>query len=157
LLVIGLCCNIVSLTNLYNKAQKEEWRQTAGLVASRAQLGDVIFFDQAHVQPPFDYYFHQQEIPIPEYGYPYDFDLWRSQKTMDAERWWIADYVNADPDAAMLRLTDIAQQHSTVWLVVNRPMSEGRLLTWLTEHGSQADVHEFHRVTVHRFEMPPHD
>ena len=157
LLVIGLCCNVVSLTNLYGKAQKEEWRQAAKLVAARAQPGDVIFFDQAHVQPPFDYYFHQQETIIEEYGYPYEFALWRSQKTMDAERWWISDYVNTDPDAAMSRLTDIALQRAVIWLVVNRPMSEGRLLAWLTEHGDQAEVHEFHRVTVYRFEMPPHD
>jgi uncharacterized membrane protein len=157
LLVIGLCCNIVSLTNLYNKAQKEEWRQAANLVATRAQHSDVIFFDQAHVQPPFDYYFHQQETVIEEYGYPYEFSLWRSQKTMDAERWWIYDYVKSDPNAAMSRLTDIAQQHSVVWLVVNRPLSEGRLLTWLTEHSDHTEIHEFYSVMVYRFEMSPRD
>ena len=153
LLAITLGCNAVSLTNLHSKVPKEEWRQAANLVASRARPGDVIFFDQGLVQIPFDYYYHQQGPAVEEYGYPHEYTHWHTQRTMDKKQWWISDYVNADPEAAMARLTQIAQQHSTVWLVTNRPLSDGRLVTCLTEHSAQAQVYHFYRVTVHRFDM----
>jgi mannosyltransferase len=154
-LIVALGCNVVSLTRVYTVAEKEEWRQAAALVADRIQPGDAILFDQGLVQIPFDHYYRRNGLAVAEYGYPYDYTHWQIQETMDRDEWWIADYVNADAAAALARLEQAAGQHTTIWLVTNRPLSEGKLAEWLAAHSRQVKVYEFNRVTVHRFLLQP--
>jgi mannosyltransferase len=157
LLVVALGCNAVSLARVYTVAEKEEWRQAAALVADLIQPGDAILFDQGLVQIPFDHYYRQNGLAVAEYGYPYDYTHWQIQETMDRDEWWIADYVNADAAAALARLAQVASsgQHTTIWLVTNRPLSEGKLAEWLAAHSRQVEAYEFNRVTVHRFLLQP--
>lgn len=157
LLIAGLGLNLFSLANMYTNALKEEWRQAASLVAEGAEPGDVLFFDQGMVQIPFDYYYQQHEFTIDEYGYPREHTYWRSQQNLDRDQWWVVDYINTDPEAALSRLTHIANQRRVVWLVTNRSMSEGRLEAWLAENSAQFQVHNFPWITVHRFELEAQD
>ena len=159
-LVVALGCNAVSLARVYTVAEKEEWRQAAALVADQIQPGDAILFDQGLVQIPFDHYYRLAEtngLEVAEYGYPYDYTHWQIQETMDRDEWWIADYVNADATAALARLEQAVSsgQHTTIWLVTNRPMSGGKLAEWLAAHSRQVEVYEFNRVTVQRFLLRP--
>ncbi|MBN1135990.1 MAG: glycosyltransferase family 39 protein [Anaerolineae bacterium] len=157
LLVVALGCNAVSLGRVYTVAEKEEWRQAAELVAGRVQPGDAILFDQGLVQIPFDHYYRRDGLAVVTYGYPYDYTHWQIQEMMDRDEWWVADYVNADAAAALARLEQAAcfGQHTTVWLVTNRPLSEGKLAERLAAHSQQVEVYEFNRVTVHRFLLQP--
>lgn len=88
-----------------------------------------------------------------EYGYPRDFTYWEKQASLEGDQWWVIDYMATDPDQALTRLANVAQQYSAVWLVVNRPMSEGKLEAWLRENSTGAESYTFPSITVYRFEM----
>lgn len=153
LLALALALNVFSLANMYRSATKEGWREAARLVSDRAQPGEALFFDQGVVQVPFDYYYHRSGLPVHEYGYPRDFTYWEKQASLEGDQWWVIDYMATDPDQALTRLANVAQQYSAVWLVVNRPMSEGKLEAWLRENSTGAESYTFPSITVYRFEM----
>lgn len=64
--------NGLSLHNYYVNFQKEEWGQAAGYVATRARDEDLLLFNAAWTQIPFDYYFRAYGRPVAEHGAPAD-------------------------------------------------------------------------------------
>lgn len=68
-----LALNGLSLHAYHTSFQKEQWRGAASLVAELAQPGDLVLFNTALGQMPFDYYFAQlNDIPVVERGVPGD-------------------------------------------------------------------------------------
>jgi hypothetical protein len=68
--------NLFSAGDYYRFVRKEDWSIPAGYVANFAQEGDLVLFDGAWVQVPFDYYFGQYEnlysIHVEKRGLPKD-------------------------------------------------------------------------------------
>ena len=85
--------------------EKEAWDAAAALVTERAQPGDVILFNAAWVQIPFDYYYQQYEDRlVAEHGLPVDlFERGELEPQMT-----VAD---------LPRLRTLASTHERVWLV----------------------------------------
>ena len=68
-----LAINTLSLHEYYVHFQKEEWDEAAALVAGRVRPDDLILFNAAWGQIPFDYYFHSEyNRPVTERGAPVD-------------------------------------------------------------------------------------
>lgn len=65
-----LALNAVSLVRYHADSSSEDWRAAARYVADRAQPGDVVLFNAASGQLPFDYYYRGLGAPIVEYGVP---------------------------------------------------------------------------------------
>jgi uncharacterized membrane protein len=68
-----LTLNGLSLHNYYVHFEKEQWDDAAALVAERARPDDLVLFNTAWGQIPFDYYFHRlSDVPAVEHGVPVD-------------------------------------------------------------------------------------
>ncbi len=67
---------LTSTGDYYRHVQKEDWNTAAGYVAYFAQKGDLVLFNDAFVQVPFDYYFKTWEdlygIQVEKRGVPAD-------------------------------------------------------------------------------------
>ena len=66
-----------ALSNYYATSERESWDDAAALVAERIQPDDLLLFNDAWGQIPFDYYFHQLYNPesgasVVEHGLPVD-------------------------------------------------------------------------------------
>ena len=110
------CCAIVALLALftfnglslheyYADFQKEQWDDAAALVAERAEPGDLVLFNTAFGQIPFDYYFdHLTDVPVAKRGVPGDpFDGATLEPKMTP--------------SDLPRLRDLLAGHQRVWLV----------------------------------------
>jgi hypothetical protein len=68
-----LAVNGIALCGYYQHLEKEQWDEAAALVAEHAQPGDLILFNDAWGQIPFDYYLGRQyNPPVVEHGVPED-------------------------------------------------------------------------------------
>jgi mannosyltransferase len=78
LLVLGILATNYLFSNgdFYRFVQKEDWSTAAGYVANSAQKNDLVLFNDAFVQIPFDYYFRSYEeqysIQVEKHGVPAD-------------------------------------------------------------------------------------
>jgi hypothetical protein len=64
--------NAVSLRQYYRFTDKEEWDKAASYVAGRVEEADMLLFNAAWVQIPFDYYFRYHHRSVAEHGAPVD-------------------------------------------------------------------------------------
>jgi mannosyltransferase len=64
--------NAGSLVGHYRYYEPEDWRSTAGYVASQLRPGDVLLFNAGWMQIPFDYYYRRVGAPAEEHGVPAD-------------------------------------------------------------------------------------
>jgi mannosyltransferase len=78
--VVGIVATnyLFSTGDIYRFVQKEDWSTPAGYVAFFAEKGDLVLFNSAMVQLPFDYYFKSYKdyysIEVEEHGVPDMFD-----------------------------------------------------------------------------------
>lgn len=94
--------------DFYRFAQKEDWGTAAGYVANFAEKGDLVLFNNAFVQIPFDYYFEayetQYSIQVEKHGVPVDmFDSGILEPKMT--------------DSDIPKLISLLSGHDRVWLV----------------------------------------
>jgi hypothetical protein len=72
-LIIVLGVNGLGLRNYYEHFEKEDWDDAAAVVAQHVQPDDVLLFNDAWGQIPFDYYFRRlYNGPVAEHGLPVD-------------------------------------------------------------------------------------
>jgi asparagine N-glycosylation enzyme membrane subunit Stt3 len=72
-LIVLLAGNGLALHNYYEHFEKEEWDDAAAVVAQHVQPDDVLLFNDAWGQIPFDYYFRRlYNGPVVEHGLPVD-------------------------------------------------------------------------------------
>jgi hypothetical protein len=78
IVVVGITSTnyLFSTGDIYRFVQKEDWSTAAGCVANFAQKDDLVLFNDALVQIPFDYYFTKYEdqysIQVEKRGVPAD-------------------------------------------------------------------------------------
>ena len=112
LMIVGL--GILSTNYLssagdyYRFVQKEDWSTAAGYVANFAEKDDLVLFNDAFVQIPFDYYFKayekQYSIQVEKHGVPVDmFDSGILEPRMT--------------DSDIPGLISLLSGHNRVWLV----------------------------------------
>jgi mannosyltransferase len=112
LMILGL--GILGLNYLsssgdyYRFVQKEDWFTAAGYVANFAEKDDLVLFNDAFVQFPFDYYFKAYEkkylIKVEKHGVPVDiFESGILEPRMT--------------DSDIPRLISMLRGHNRVWLV----------------------------------------
>jgi hypothetical protein len=69
---------LFSTGDYYRFVQKEDWSDPAGYVANYVEKDDLILFNSAMVQIPFDYYFKAYEnkyfLQVEKHGFPDMFD-----------------------------------------------------------------------------------
>lgn len=70
--LMTLTINTLSLREYYDHFEKEQWDDAAAFVAERVEPGDLILFNAAWVQIPFDFYFRPHNSPAVERGLPVD-------------------------------------------------------------------------------------
>lgn len=96
-----------SAGDYYRHMQKEDWSGPAGYVSLYSQENDLILFNSAMVQIPFDYYFEAYEdkyrLQVEKYGVPDMFDCRIPEPRMT--------------DGDIPRLTSLLQDHNRVWLI----------------------------------------
>jgi 4-amino-4-deoxy-L-arabinose transferase-like glycosyltransferase len=146
--VAMLAANILSLSNLYTGAEKEEWNEAAAIVARNSQPGDVVLVDSGLNQIAFGYYFERYETGVPTYGFPLDNDHWRIQEVKLRSRWWIQDFIEFDWSQAEPRLESLIQDADRIWLVVNRPLGGERLQNWINQRFDHSFAFEVNRIQV---------
>lgn len=105
---ITLAGNYLFSTSDYLRyVQKEDWSTAAGYVANFAQEDDLVLFNSAMVQLPFDYYFKDYEskysIQVEKYGVPDMFESGIPEPRMT--------------DNDVPRLISLLSGHNRVWLV----------------------------------------
>jgi hypothetical protein len=93
--------------DIYRFVQKEDWSTAAGYVAKFAEKDDLVLFNSAMVQIPFDYYFKQYEdlysIQVEKRGVPDMFDSRIPEPRMT--------------DSDIPKLISLLGGHNRVWLV----------------------------------------
>jgi len=115
LVLIGLVVfgtnNLFTAGDNYRFIQKEDWSSAAGYVAYSAKKDDLVLFNAALVQIPFDYYFKpyeiQYSIQVEKHGAPMDLFAEGSLKQKMTE-------------ADLPGLMDMLRGHKRVWLVYSR-------------------------------------
>jgi hypothetical protein len=138
-LVILLAINGLALHNYYVRVEREAWDDAAAVVAQRVQPDDVLLFNDAWGQIPFDYYFRRlYNGPVAEHGLPVDlFDRGVLEPRMtegDLSRVW-----------ALVRGRD------RVWLVYSHEWytdPQGLVLGALEEKLSVLDGWDFYGLRV---------
>jgi hypothetical protein len=110
IVVVGILgtINLFSTGDYYRFMQKEDWSTAAGYVANFAQKDDLVLFNAAGVQIPFDYYFkayeNQYDIQVEKQGIPEDmFDSGNLESKMT--------------DSDIPRLISLLSGRKRVWLV----------------------------------------
>jgi uncharacterized membrane protein len=143
MLVIGLVVVLLlPLANYYQHPQREQWDESAALVESRAEPGDVVFVSRDYTRRNFMYYY---EGGLPVVGLP---DRANSSELRAAsegyDRAWL---VLSNMDAGgRSRFLDEMNATAT---------PDGPRSSWSkrTDVGSRALVKSFHRVGVYRFDV----
>jgi 4-amino-4-deoxy-L-arabinose transferase-like glycosyltransferase len=104
-LMLVLALNGLSLHEYYANFQKEQWDHAAALVAEQAEPNDLVLFNTAFGQIPFDYYLGQlNHNPVAEHGVPVDlFD----RRTLEPKM------VRSD----LPRLRTLVANRQRVWLI----------------------------------------
>jgi mannosyltransferase len=94
--------------DFYRFVQKEDWHTAASYVAGFSQKGDLVLFNDAFVQIPFDYYFTTYEkqyfIEVDKHGVPadmFDNDILEPRMT----------------ESDIPKLISLLRGHDRVWLV----------------------------------------
>jgi hypothetical protein len=100
--------NLFSVADYHRFVHKEDWSNPAGWVAKSAQKGDLVLFNSAFAQIPFDYYFEAYEdlysIQVEKHGLPVDmFDSGVVEPKMTTDD--------------IPRLLSLISGRKTVWLV----------------------------------------
>jgi hypothetical protein len=109
ILVLGSlgAINMFSAGDYYRFFQKEDWSTAAGYVANFAEKDDLVLFNSAMVQIPFDYYFKAYEnkyfLQVEKHGVPDMFDSGIPEPEMT--------------DSDIPRLISLVRGHNRVWLV----------------------------------------
>jgi hypothetical protein len=109
ILVLGSlgAINMFSAGDYYRFFQKEDWSTAAGYVANFAEKDDLVLFNSAIVQIPFDYYFKAYEnkyfLQVEKYGVPDMLDSGIPEPQMT--------------DSDIPRLISLLHGHKRVWLV----------------------------------------
>jgi len=134
-----LALNGLSLHNYYVHFEEEEWDDAATLVAERAGPDDLVLFNTAWGQIPFDYYFHRLRIrPVAERGVPVDL----FERGVLEPRMTVSDLV---------RLRALVQDRGQVWLVYSHEWYAdpgGLIPSTLEEELDLLDRWEFHSLQV---------
>jgi len=98
---------LFSTADYFRFAQKEDWRDPAGYIASDVEKGDLILFNSAMVQIPFDYYFKAYEernfLQVEKRGVPDMFESGIPEPRMT--------------NSELPRLTSLVSGRKRVWLV----------------------------------------
>ena len=106
-LAILATMSVFSASDYFRFYRKEDWSTAAGYVANFAQKDDLILFNSALVQIPFDYYFHPYEIKylieVEKRGVPDMFDRGIPEPRMT--------------QSDLAELTSLLSGHNRVWLV----------------------------------------
>jgi mannosyltransferase len=104
-LVAVLGANGAGVVNAHHSLEKEEWNRAAALVAERVRPDDLILFNDAWGQIPFDYYFGGlYNRPVTAHGVPVDlFDRGVLEPEMTEED--------------LPRLRELTQGRDRIWLV----------------------------------------
>jgi mannosyltransferase len=101
---ILVAANGVSLREYYVHYQKQGWREAAAYVSQQARPGDLILFNASWTQIPFDFYYKEAGMPLPEHGLPADlFDRGILEPKMASED--------------LPRLRELIRDRQRVWLV----------------------------------------
>ena len=110
IVVLGILATnyLFSTGDYYRFMQKEDWSDPAGYVANFAQKDDLVLFNSAMVQIPFDYYFKPYEnqyfLQVEKHGVPVDmFDSGILEPKMT--------------ESDIPRLISLLSGHNRVWLV----------------------------------------
>jgi hypothetical protein len=110
ILMLGILATnyLFSTGDYYRFFQKEDWSTAAGYVANFAKKGDLVLFNSAFVQIPFDYYFKTYEdlysIQVEKRGVPADmFESGILEPKMTTND--------------VSKLTSLLHDHTRVWLV----------------------------------------
>jgi hypothetical protein len=148
LVVLGILSTnyLFSAGDYYRFWQKEDWGTAAGYVANFAQRDDLVLFNDALVQIPFDYYFRKWEkqysIQVQKHGVPADmFDSGILEPKMT--------------ESDIPKLISLLRGHTRVWLVYSHnsytdPMglvpqtlaSKMKLLRTRDFYGGQVQLYE---------------
>jgi mannosyltransferase len=98
---------LFSTGDYYRFVQKEDWSDAAGYVANYVKNDDLILFNSAMVQIPFDYYFKtwedQYDLQVEKHGVPDMFDSGIPEPRMTK--------------SDIPRLISLLSGHNRVWLV----------------------------------------
>jgi len=133
--------------DIYRFAQKEDWSDPAGYIANYVEKDDVILFNSAMVQIPFDYYFKAYEkkyfIQVEKHGIPDMFDSRIPEPRM----------TNGD----IPRLISLLRGHKRVWLVYSHDSytdPEGLIPQTLKHEMKYIRTRDFYGVQVQLYEAP---
>jgi hypothetical protein len=138
---------LFSAGDYYRFMQKEDWSDPAGYVANFVKKDDLILFNSAMVQIPFDYYFKtyesQYSIQVEKQGVPDMFDSRIPEPRM----------TNSD----IPRLVSLLSGHNRVWLVYSHasytdPM--GLVPQTLAEKMKLIQQRDFYGVQVQLYGTP---
>jgi mannosyltransferase len=138
---------LFSTGDYYRFMQKEDWSDPAGYVANFAQKDDLVLFNSAMVQIPFDYYFqpyeNQYSIQVEKHGVPDMFDRGIPEPRM----------TNGD----IPRLVSLLSGRKRVWLVYSHdsytdPM--GLIPQTLASEMKLTQERDFYGVQVKLYETP---
>jgi mannosyltransferase len=138
---------LFSTGDYYRFMQKEDWSDPAGYVANFAQKDDLVLFNSAMVQIPFDYYFQPYEnlysIQVEKHGIPDMFDRGIPEPKM----------TNND----IPRLISLLSGHNKVWLIYSHdsytdPM--GLIPQTLSRQMKLIEKRDFYGVQVQSYGTP---
>jgi mannosyltransferase len=138
---------LFSTGDYYRFMQKEDWSDPAGYVANFAQKDDLVLFNSAMVQIPFDYYFQPYEnlysIQVEKHGIPDMFDRGIPEPRM----------TNND----IPRLISLLSGHNKVWLIYSHdsytdPM--GLIPQTLSRQMKLIEKRDFYGVQVQSYGTP---
>lgn len=138
---------LFSAGDYFRFMQKEDWSDPAGYIANFAQKDDLILFNSAMVQIPFDYYFQAYE----------------NQYSIQVEKRGVPDmFENRIPEPRMTnseipRLISLLSGHNRVWLVYSHdsytdPM--GLVPQTLAEQMKLIETRDFYGVQVQLYGTP---
>lgn len=140
--------NLLTASDYFRFAQKEDWSTAAGYVAKFAQKDDLVLFNDTLVQIPFDYYFgpfeKQYAIQVEKRGLPVD----------------MLDSGNVEPRMTtndLPRLMSLINGRNRVWLVCSHngyADPSGLLPQTLASHMSLTRTRDFYGGQVQLYESP---
>jgi mannosyltransferase len=132
------------LRNYFVLYEKDPWDRVASYVASEAREGDVILLTTNAAALPFNYYFQQFGVPLPQRGLPVDFP----------DQGWSEARLRPDNAGDVM---EAARPYSRVWLVYHHEWFTDPFriaAKTLYEIGTQVKWREFGEVSIALYEMP---
>jgi hypothetical protein len=129
-----LLMNAVSIYQGYAVEKKEQWRDAAAYVDSKAGPGQMVLFNAGFTETPFRYY---DKSELPGRGYPFDEAL-----------------VHESPEDSS-DLAKTTQGFATVWLVLSHSADvdgDGKVTAWLDSNARLTEQRSFREIKVLRYE-----